>query len=69
MKKYVAGMVVYPPEPLFPEERKNIVYYRLENPSGECFKLQYWHHTWVSDYPIEIGTPCACGREKAIEDK
>lgn len=71
MKKYVASMVIYPPDDKFPEERKPIVYYMVEEERAgdECFKLKYWHHSWVSDSPIKIGTPCICGQERAVEDK
>lgn len=71
MRKYVASMVIYPPEPRFPEERKNIVYFQIEENRvpDECFKLKYWHHSWVSDSPIELGAPCLCGAEKAIKNE
>jgi len=69
MKKYVAGMVIYPPERKFSEERKIITYYTVseERAPAECFKLKYWHHNWVSDFPIEVGSRCFCGKEVAIE--
>lgn len=71
MKKYVGSMVVYPPEEKYPEERKFIVYYTIEEDQmpDECFELKYWHHVWASNAPIKIGAMCLCGRERAIEDK
>jgi len=64
-------MVIYPPDEKFSSERKHITYYtsNLNVVETECFKLEYWHHQWESDRPIQLGTPCSCGKEKAIEDK
>lgn len=70
MKKYVAGMVIYPPDNMLPKWRKHIVYYQIneERAADNCWTGNYEHHSWVSDKPIKIGSRCLCGKEKAIPD-